>query len=318
MILNRSFHTPVLLPQVIKSLNVRKGRKYIDATLGGGGYAFEILKLGGIVLGIDQDQDAIDYVREKLKDGSCLPAGEAGKLEERKNLYLEHGNFRDLKKIAHSKGFGEVAGIIFDLGMSSYQIEGSGRGFSYRKNEPLDMRMDKKNKLKASDLINTYSKDELYEIFTKYSEEIHSRPIAEAIVRARSLEGKIDKTGQLTKIIEGVLERIDPAGKLNKTKAYQGTKARIFQALRIAVNNELENLKSGLEQAFELLDLDGRLSVLTYHSLEDRIVKLTFKDKKYKSKLKDLKIGYLEPDWQEIKSNPKARSAKLRSVERIN
>jgi len=299
MILPEDFHTPVLLHEAVDALNVKKGKKYIDATLGGGGYAFEIVKRGGIVLGIDQDRDAIDYVREKLEDRSW-------KLEERKNLCLVHGNFRDLKQIAHSNGFNKIAGIIFDLGMSTYQLTRSGRGFSYKTNEFLDMRMDKRNKLTAADILNNYSANALYEIFAKYSEELNSRAIADAIVFARAVK-KILYTGQLAQIIDG----------LSNLKNRQNIKARIFQALRIEVNNELKNLQSGLMQAMDLLEIYGRLAVLSYHSLEDRMVKLTFGREQKVGRFKEVTTDFLTAGRQERLANQKSRSAKLRVVEKI-
>lgn len=304
MIQPSNFHTPVLLSQVISALFVAKGKKYIDATLGGGGYTDEILKRGGIVLGIDRDWDAIEYVR--------------GKHASHENLNLVQGNFADLKKIAHSKGFTKVAGIIFDLGMSSYQLEGSGRGFSYKEDEPLDMRMDQKQELTAAKLLNNYSKEKLYEIFTKYAEELHSGAIAEAIVRARSVKGEITQTEELLEIIESVLEKIYfRETQFSKLKIFQRTKARIFQALRIAVNSELENLRKGLVEGVDLLGIGGRFAVLSYHSLEDRIVKLTFRKLQEKQIIKNVTADFARADKKEQEENSKAKPAKLRLVERI-
>ncbi|MBI3379887.1 16S rRNA (cytosine(1402)-N(4))-methyltransferase RsmH [Candidatus Gottesmanbacteria bacterium] len=311
MILPSNFHTPVLLPQVILALRIEKNKKYIDATLGGGGYADEILNLGGIVLGIDQDEDAIEYVKEKCKVHSA-------KCKINENLYLELGNFAELKSIADKFNFDKVAGIIFDLGMSSYQLEGSGRGFTYKEDEPLDMRMDKKSELTAGDIINKYSKERLHEIFTKYAEELHSRAVAEAIVRTRSLEGKILRTKDLLQLVESVLDRIYlQKNYFHKFKIYQSTKARIFQALRIEVNNEIENLQKGLLQAFNLLAIGGRIGVLSYHSLEDRTTKLIFRKMQNEGKLKSVNSNLIKAEKKEQQDNPKAKVAKLRVVERI-
>lgn len=298
------FHTPVLLPRVMEGLDVKPGKKYIDATLGGGGYTDEILKLGGIVLGIDQDQDAIDFVRQKYQIN--------------KDIFLEHGNFRDLKEIAHSYGFNQVAGILFDLGMSSYQLEKSGRGFSYQGDEPLDMRMDKNLESTAADIINKFSKEQLYEIFTKYAEELNSRAIAQAVTGARSLKGEISTTRQLSVILNEVLEKLYRNEKVeSKHRKIRQTKARIFQALRIKVNYELENLETGLTQAIELLEREGRVIVLSYHSLEDRLVK--FKFKKYESQglIKIITRKPIIPGESEIFQNPRARSAKLRIAQKL-
>lgn len=311
MILHQSFHTPVLLSEVLTAQRVEKGKKYIEATMGGGGYTDEILKLGGIVLGIDQDQDAIDFVRQKYQKPNS-------KYQINKDIFIERGNFKDLKEIALSKGFKQVAGIIFDLGMSSYQLEGSGRGFSYKYDEPLDMRMDTRVRLKALDLLNNYSKEKLYEIFTKYAEELHSRAIAEAVVRARSVNGDIIRTSTLSQLIDDVLGRIySKAGKFNKLKIIQATKARIFQALRIEVNDELENLEKGLRQAIDLLGTGGKIAILSYHSLEDRCVKLIFKKEAQLGKLKILAKDFMRAEKYEIEENPRAKSAKLRIVEKV-
>lgn len=309
MIFTSSFHKPVLLTQLIESLRIKKGNRYIDATLGGGGYTFEIIRQGGKVLGIDQDQDAIDYVKEKLEDGRW-------KLEEKKNLYLVQGNFKDLREIAHKNGFDEVAGIIFDLGMSTYQLEQSGRGFSYAGNEPLDMRMDKQSNLTAADILNKYSKERLYEIFTRFSEELHSGTIAEAIVRARTLT-EIRSTHELVQLLDRVIDRIYfRDNKADKVRRYQATKARIFQALRIEVNGELSNLETGLKAAIELLVFGGRIAVVSFHSLEDRVVKLTFKNEKRKGNLKIVNTDIVRAGETERRMNPKAKSAKLRIAEK--
>lgn len=305
------FHTPVLLSEVIGAFGIEKGKKYIDATIGGGGYSFEILKRGGIVLGIDKDPEAIQYVREKLEDRSWT-------LEIKNNLFLEQGNFANLKEIALSNGFEKAAGIIFDLGMSTYQLEGSGRGFSYGRDEPLDMRMDKRQKLTATEIVNNSSKERLYEIFTKYAEELHSRAIAEAIVRARSINGEIKRTSTLVRVIDDALERIHSGGgQYNKFKLLQGTKARIFQAIRIIVNNELECLNNGITKAIDLLDEKGRIAVLSYHSLEDRLIKLKFKKLAGQAKLKIITPVPTRADRKEFAINPKAKGVKLRIGEKV-
>ncbi len=307
MILSTEYHLPVLLPEVLNGLSVQKGAKYIDATLGGGGYAFEIVKLGGVVLGIDQDQEAIDYVREKLEDRSW-------RLEAEKNLFLDQGNFANLKKIAKKQGFTRVSGIIFDLGMSTYQLKHSNRGFSFSRDEPLDMRMDKKETVRAADIINNYSKERLYEIFTKFAEELHSGAIISAILRARSLK-RILTTKELATIVVNALR--EDIGLKEFEKYKNSTLARIFQALRIVVNNEIENLRKGLEQAEELLLPKGRLIVLSYHSLEDRLVKSFFKSLKRKGKLEILTKKAIVPEKSEIMANPKSRSVRLRIAEEL-
>jgi len=273
-----SYHIPVLLKEAIDGLKVKPNGKYIDATIGGGGHAFEILKRGGVLLGIDIDQDAIDYVKEKL--------------EINKDIFLERGNFRNLKSIARKCGFDKVDGILFDLGVSSHQLDTAKRGFSFRSDAPLDMRMDKESNLTAQYIVNKYSKEALYEIFSKYSEELDSRAIASAIVRARALK-PIKTTGELAKFL--------PRPTL------------VFQALRIAVNEELDNLIEGLHSGADILKKGGRMVVISFHSLEDRIVKLRFD----KNKLKMITKKPIIPNYEEIKVNPRSRSAKLRIFEKI-
>ena len=276
-------HRPVLLKEVISALNVKRGKKYIDATVGSGGHTWEILKRGGRVLGIDCDPEAIRILKTENRKQ---------KTENRKLIFVQ-GNFKDLKKIAKTHRFNKVAGILFDLGLSSWQIEESGRGFSYLRNEPLDMRMDPALKVTAAEIVNSLTKEELYEIFAQFGEEVNSWAIANAIVRARPLK--------TTKELAGVVG--NDASRL----------ARVFQALRIVVNNVIENLKKALPQAIELLEKGGRLVIISFHSLEDRLVKFGFKNKN----LKIITKKPIKPSKEEIIVNPRARSAKLRIAERI-
>lgn len=289
------FHEPVLVEEVLEGLKIEPGKKYIDATLGGGGHTFEIAKKGGVVLGLDVDQDAIDFTKRKL---------EKLKKEENivYNIILAKGNFADLKNIAVRQGFDKVYGVLFDLGMSSYQIDKSSRGFSFKRDERLDMRMDKENNLTAKFILNNATQGELYEIFTKYSEEIDSWAISQAIIRARTL-GQIERTDQLVKIINSVKKadkRVHPA-------------TLIFQALRIEVNNELKNIKRGINEAGEILEKKGRLVVISYHSLEDRLVKLSFNKEKF------IRVNKtpVRSRYDEILKNPRSRSAKLRIFEKL-
>lgn len=272
-----SFHKPVLLKEAIDNLNIAPDKRYIDATVGGAGHTREILRRGGVVLGIDCDPETITYVKSRL---------------ESKYLTLVQGNFKDLKKIAERHGFDSVAGILFDLGLSSWQIEKAGRGFSYLKDEPLDMRMDTSLKVIAADLVNKLRKEELDEIFTKFGEEINSRAIARAIFSARPVK----TTGTLADLV----------GKDKRRRA------RIFQALRIAVNREITNLKLAVPQAIGLLKKRGRLVVISFHSLEDRVVKFGLRNKN----LKILTRKPIRPSNEEIEKNPRARSAKMRVAEK--
>ncbi len=288
------YHKSVLVQEVIEGLQIKSGKKYIDATLGGGGHTFEILKRGGIVLGIDIDDDSIIYVRNKLK-------AQISKVKLGRDIFLAQGNFADLKKIATSQKFSQVSGILFDLGVSSHQLETKERGFSFRFDAPLDMRMDKKGNITAENIVNRASKEELYEIFTKYAEEIDSRAILEAIIRARALK-PIRTTDQLAQVIISVKGR---AGRTHPA-------TQLFQALRITVNHELENLKRGLDDAGQLLEIGGRLAVISFHSLEDRIVKFHFRDKN----LRELFNKPIRPTLTEIRQNPRSAGAKLRIFEK--
>lgn len=302
MILPKIYHIPILLPQVISGLKVKKGGKYIDATIGGGGYTGEILKLGGVVLGIDQDQDAINYIT-KFKIG--------------RELFLERGNFSEIKEIAQRYDFHNIEGIVFDLGMSSYQIEGSGKGFSYQKDEPLDMKMGDNTGNNAADIINNYSREKLYEIFTKNAEELHSWAIASAIIRTRTIEGPIERTFKLGTIIEEALRKeIKVKNPWDLQSTLNKSKARIFQALRIAVNREIENLSRAIDNGIELLKPGGRLAIVSYHSLEDRTVKSKFKNQKMSGNLSLITKKPITADIYEQMANSKSRSAKLRIAEK--
>jgi 16S rRNA (cytosine1402-N4)-methyltransferase len=241
-------HTPVLLQPAIEGLNVKKGGRYIDATVGEGGHLAEILKKGGKVLGLDADQKQIQNLKVKAQ------------IFEQARLVC--GNYANIKKIAEENDFIPVDGVLFDLGLSMNQINQSGRGFSYHRiEEDLDMRLDIDQEKTAADIVNKASEEELYEILTANSEELKSRPISQAIVRHRRVQ-KIVKVVDLLKIIDQVVIE-------NRHKTY----ARVFQALRIAVNSEFTNLKKGLTGAFEILRPEGRLVVISFHSLEDRLVK---------------------------------------------
>ncbi|OGG03306.1 16S rRNA (cytosine(1402)-N(4))-methyltransferase, partial [Candidatus Gottesmanbacteria bacterium RBG_16_37_8] len=289
--------------QVIDLLKIKKGSLYIDATVGFGGYAFEIINRGGKVLGIDADKDAIFYIKEKINKS---PKNNSLKSD----LILYQGNYRNLKLIAAKFNILQVSGIIIDLGLSSYQLDKSKRGFTYLQDEPLDMRFDKDSNLKALDVVNKYSKEELYEIFTKHSEELYSRSIAEAIVRTRTLKGEIATTGQLTKVILSVF-------KDSQNVKINSVLGRIFQAIRIEVNGELENIKSVLPQAAELLDRNGRLCILSYHSLEDRIVKNFMKKASQNRQISIVTKKPVTADYGEIKINSRSRGVKLRVAEKI-
>ncbi|MDO8621237.1 MAG: 16S rRNA (cytosine(1402)-N(4))-methyltransferase RsmH [Candidatus Levybacteria bacterium] len=295
-----SFHTSVLLKEIISGLNVQKNKNYIDATIGGGGHSFEILRLGGIVLGIDCDKDAIDYVGENWK----LESKRCGIPE--KNLILVKGNFRDLDKIAHLNNFDKISGIIFDLGVSSHQLGAAQRGFSFQKEGPLDMRMDQDLNLTAKDFIYALTKGELYELFTKLGEESNAREFSNLIVMARGVK-PIETTRDLAMIFEKIPSR--RVWGINRA-------TKIFQALRIAVNDELNAIREALPKAVNMLEDEGRILVISFHSLEDRIVKRAFLEFEEKNMGKIITKKPITPTKEELGINRRSRSAKLRIFER--
>lgn len=303
-------HTPVLIRETIEALAVQPGGRYIDCTLGGGGHAAAILQKsapGGQLLGIDADPAALQAAGERLKD-------------YRDSILLLNDNFVNLKSICTQYEFTPVNGILFDLGLASPQLDGDERGFSFQQDAPLDMRFNPSQEVTAADIINTSSEEELAQIIKKYGEEHHSRQIARRIVQERP----IDTTGHLVRVIQqatgGGRGRIHPA-------------TRTFQALRIAVNRELEHLESALQQAIELLGFGGRLVVISYHSLEDRIVKQTMQREArdcicpptmiacicgHKASLRIITKNIVVPSEAEVKENPRSRSARLRAAERYH
>ena len=291
----RGFHTPVLLKEVIHGLNIRPNGKYIDATIGGGGHAAEIIKRGGRVLGIDWDKDAIEYIKANSQ-----------KQIAKSQLVLVRGNFSNIAKIARARGFENADGILFDIGVSSYQIDWSRRGFSFLRDEPLDMRMSDEIQTTAKTIINKANKDELYNIFSKFGEEKNARAISDGIVSARQIK-PIETSRELAEIVARTVrtrEKIHPA-------------TRVFQALRIVVNSEIDNLKMGVEGAFEILAPNARLAVISFHSLEDRAVKLFFARLVQDRRARLVNKKPIVASEEEIRINRRARSAKLRIIERI-
>jgi 16S rRNA (cytosine1402-N4)-methyltransferase len=292
-------HVPVLLDAVLDGLQPRTGGRYIDGTLGGGGHAAALLERSspnGLLLGIDADPAALAAAAERLQ-----PFGE--------RIRLAHGNFGALGALAAQAGWQRVDGILLDLGVSSYQLDTAERGFSFQADGPLDMRLDPTEGQTAADLVNEASETELADLIFQYGEERASRRIARFIVEARRRE-PFTTTAQLAATVARALGgrhgKIHPA-------------TRTFQALRIAVNSELDNLERGLEQAVELLQPGGRLAVIAFHSLEDRIVKHFFRAeaKAEPARLAILTKKPIEADEAEARSNPRSRSAKLRIAERV-
>jgi len=296
---SEEYHRPVLLKETIDFLNIRKGEKYLDATVGGGGHAEAILRAGGRVLGIDCDPEALEYSRKRLTQACPLGASK---------WTLVKGNFRDLAEIAHKANFEKIAGILFDLGFSSHQIEKDQRGFSFDSAEELDMRMDLDLKVKAVDLVNGLHEGELNELFTKLGEEHYSRAIADALCRARGVV-PIKTCRQLAELVVEAVPKKARFGRIHPA-------TRVFQALRIAVNDELNNLRQALPQTAELLNSGGRLVVISFHSLEDGLVKKFMRQMAEQNKFKLLTLRPVETSQEERLTNARSRSAKLRAAER--
>ncbi|CAM3171822.1 16S rRNA (cytosine(1402)-N(4))-methyltransferase RsmH [Lactiplantibacillus plajomi] len=309
-------HITVLLHEAVAALNIDPAGVYVDCTLGGGGHSREILtQLGpeGHLFSFDQDQTAIDYNQENL--ASYLASGQ---------LTFIKSNFANLKTALAAKGIDHVDGIVYDLGVSSPQFDDAERGFSYQHDAPLDMRMDQSQELTAQTVVNTWPYADLVRIFYRYGEEKFSKQVARAIERARERQ-PIETTGELVELIKEAI----PA-RARRTGGHPAK--RVFQAIRIAVNNELGVLETSLEQAVDLLNVHGRVSVITFQSLEDRLVKTIFKEH---SSLPELPPGLpvvpaeLQPDYrlvnrkpivpseEEVAANRRARSAKLRAIERL-
>lgn len=295
-------HIPVLLKELTELLNPKPDDIILDATINGGGHSEEILKIigeKGRLIGIDQDDEVLNKLREKWKD--------------RKNILLARDNFRNLDKVLVSLKIEKVNGAIFDIGISSSQIDESGRGFSFQKDEPLLMTMKAEiepDDLTAKEIINDWSEKDLADIIWKYGEERFSRKIARNIVRRR--EAKTIET--TLELVDAIRESVPPFYR-NSRKINCAT--RTFQALRIAVNDELGALEDGLKKAWNFLDKNGRLAVISFHSLEDRIVKNYFRELAAKSEGKIMTKKPLVPTEEEKRSNPRSRSAKLRAIEKI-
>lgn len=311
-------HKSVMLEEALSFLQVEPGRRFIDATVGGGGHIEAILKSGGEVLGIDQDPTSLDITRKRLKNCSylfgCYSVHPSGTYcVHRKGVFkLVQGNFANLLNIASCEGFKRVDGILFDLGFASFQLEDSRRGLSFLKEEPLDMRLDPKLNVTASDLINSLPETELVHLFWNIGEEPLGRLIAHAIIEKR-FKKRIETTGELKELIERVY--------LKKGRIYRPGKihpaTKVFMALRIVVNSEFENLKEGLQSAIKILAPKGRLVVISFHSGEDRIVKEYMRELEKNQEVIILTKKPLVPCQDEVNSNPRSRSAKLRAIEVI-
>lgn len=306
-------HVPVLFNEVMESLDIKPDGIYVDGTVGGGGHSSGIcqrLTEGGVLIAVDRDREALAAAEKRLEEFSC---------EKR----FVHANYSDVDAIAEAAGK-RVQGILLDLGVSSYQLDNPERGFSYMQDAPLDMRMDDTDRLTAYDIVNGYSRDELTRMIREYGEERWASRIAEFIVRERA-ESPIDSTGRLTEIIKAAI----PA-KARRTGPHPAK--RTFQAIRIEVNDELGHLREAVEKLPDLLESGGRIAIITFHSLEDRIVKTEFErrldpctcPKDFPvcvcGKVADVKRVTrkpIAPSEEETETNPRARSAKLRVLEKL-
>ena len=304
-------HISVLLDEAISSLNIRENGVYVDATLGYGGHSSEILKKvkRGYLFALDQDSEAIRHSTDRLNSIGT-------------NFTIEKTNFKDMKKVLEKEGIKKVDGILFDLGVSSPELDEDYRGFSFHKDAPLDMRMDTSQNFSAYNVVNEYSYEKLRDIFYKYGEDKFAPGIAKKIVEARETK-PIETTMELVEIIKTAVPM--------KVRIKKHPARQIFQAIRIEVNDELNVLEKALKDACDMLNVGGRVVVITFHSLEDRIVKQYFKkiteeDERIKglpnidsSLLPDFKLVNrkpIVPSDEEIERNPRSRSAKMRVIER--
>lgn len=306
-------HKSVLLEESIEALQIKPDGIYVDGTLGGGGHSYEIcrrLSGQGRLIGIDQDAAAIEAAQERL-----------GEFRDKVNII--RSNYCDMKKVLATIEVTSVDGIILDLGVSSYQLDTADRGFTYREDAPLDMRMDQRQSMTAQDIVNEYGEMELFRMIRDYGEDKFAKNIAKHIVSARKIK-QIETTGELIQIIKAAIPM--------KVRAVGGHPAKkTFQAIRIELNRELEVLKNSLDEMIELLNDEGRICVITFHSLEDRIVKNIFRTNENpcicprefpvcvcgrESKGRVITRKPIKPDEAEISQNKRAKSSKLRVFER--
>jgi len=307
-------HTTVLLKETIEYLNIRPDGIYVDGTLGGGGHASKIcekLNANGLLVGVDQDEVALKAASERL-----LPYSN-------KKSFV-HSNFSNIRNVINELGLKYIDGIVLDLGVSSYQLDEASRGFSYMHDANLDMRMDRTQKFNAENVINEYDQEDLYRIIKEYGEEKWAKRIAEFIVRERK-DKPIKTTGQVVEIIKKAIPSAARRDGPHPAK-------RTFQAIRIEVNNELGILERTIQKITDVLNTNGRICIITFHSLEDRIVKNVFKDLSTACKcppeypicvckgeqiLKTITRKPVLPSDEEVENNPRSRSAKLRVAEKV-
>lgn len=305
-------HKSVLLNETIDGLNIKPDGIYVDGTLGGGGHAYEVCRrLGekGSIVGIDQDAAAIEAASARLKD-----FGE--------KVTIVRSNYCDMKSKLHELGIDKVDGIVLDLGVSSYQLDTAERGFSYREDAPLDMRMDTRQKMTARDIVNDYTEADLYRVIRDYGEDKFAKNIAKHVVQARAVK-PVETTAELSEIIRASIPM-----KFQKKSGHPAK--RTFQAIRIELNRELDVLRDSLDDMIDLLNPGGRLCIITFHSLEDRIVKSAFRKNENpctcppdfpvcvcgkKSKGSIITKKPILPSEEELEYNSRSKSAKLRIFE---
>jgi 16S rRNA (cytosine1402-N4)-methyltransferase len=308
-------HKSVLLEETIESLAIKPDGIYVDGTLGGAGHGYEVCKRlssKGRFIGIDQDTDAIKAATDKLSV-----------FKDKVQIDIVKSNYHEISNVLNSLGVEKVDGILLDIGVSSYQLDNAERGFTYKVDAPLDMRMDKSNPMTAKDIVNGYSEMELFRVIRDYGEDKFAKNIAKHIVKAREKK-EIETTGELIEAIRAAI----PA-KIQATGGHPAKKT--FQAIRIELNKELEVLEDSIDRMIDLLNDEGRLSIITFHSLEDRIVKNKFRDNENpctcpknfpvcvcgkKSKGKNVTRKPIVPSEEEIGANKRSKSSKLRSFER--
>lgn len=306
-------HVSVLLNECIDGLNIKEDGIYVDGTLGGAGHSSEILKnlsKDGLLIGIDQDEDALKAAKNRLQNYN--------------NVKFAHNNFYNIDSILNELDIEKIDGMMMDLGVSSYQLDEAERGFSYMKDAPLDMRMNRENSLSAYEVVNNYEEEEIYRIIRDYGEEKFARRIAKFIIEHREVK-PINTTLELVEIIKAAI----PA-KARREGPHPAK--RTFQAIRIEVNSELSILNKAIEDGVNRLNKGGRMAIITFHSLEDRIVKIKFKElatactcpKEFpicvcggKAKVKLISRKAIEPSKEEVEENPRSRSAKLRVIEKL-
>lgn len=306
-------HKSVLLDETIESLNIKPNGIYVDGTLGGGGHSYEIAKRltdGGRLIGIDQDEDAIRAAKERLSEFAD-------------RVTLVRDNYCNMPKVLDELGISKVDGILLDIGVSSYQLDEAERGFTYKQDAPLDMRMDQRQEMTAKDIVNGYSEEDLYRIIRDYGEDKFAKNIAKHIVQARQIK-PVETTFELDEIIKAAIPM-----KFRATGGHPAKKT--FQAIRIELNRELEVLDESIDAMTDLLNDNGRLCIITFHSLEDRIVKTRFRKNENpctcppdfpvcvcgkKPKGKVITRKPIVPDEEELEENKRAKSSKLRVFER--